>query len=209
MLNVSPLLRTHDINRAAETAAAALADKVASRNISVELRIDPVLPPVGIEIARIVPILMLIAENASASVEPGPGTVILQTWCTDKLIGVDVVGQNGVVPKEIRDSWTLPGFSTRVADWDTGFGLHAALEAATAIAAKIELLELLDAVTFRFAIPLHAKMPFPSLEAEVGIPDSGNKSGETAEVKGDLPSYTLLGLMGGTTDVFEHGIIQA
>ncbi len=207
------LSKTHDINRAAEAAAAALADKVATRNITVELRIDPILPPAGVQMDRIVPILTLIAENASASVEPGPGTVIIQTWGTDKTIGVDVIGRNGYVPKEIRDNWTLPGFSTRVADWDTGFGLHAALEAATAVAAKIELLELTDALTFRLEMPLHTKIPYPSAEAEAFIPLSGKAPVAPVEIEGDLPdgqlNYTLLSITGVRRDVCEYEIVQA
>lgn len=201
--------KIHDLNCAAEAAAASLAEKVSRRNIQVELLIDPLIPPMSVEMERVVPILTAIAENASASVEPGPGFVRLKTWCTDKFAGMDAIGRNGFIPNAVRESWTLPGFSTRVADWDTGFGLHAAIEAADAIAGKIELIEQRGAVAFRLALPLNIEAPLPSAEAMVGISEPGEPGGRAALSDNDVPSYTLLGLLGGLEDVREQGIIQA
>jgi len=201
--------RLHDLNCAAEAAAAALADKVSGRNITVELLIDPMIPPLLIEMERIVPILTLIAENASASVEPGPGTVLLKTWCTDKFAGMDAIGRNGHVPLAVRESWTLPGFSTRVAEWDTGFGLHAAIQAADAIDAKIELLDHVEAVALRLAIPLAVETPLPSAEAEVGMPSRKKKEPGYVLSEDDVPHYSVCGIFGGLEDVRSEGIVQA
>ena len=201
--------KAHDLNRAAEAAAAALAEKTARRNIRVELLIDPMIPLLPVEMERVVPILTSIAENASASVEPGPGTVLLQTWCTDRFVGMDAVGRNGSVPDAIRESWTLPGFSTRVADWDTGFGLHAAMEAAEAIAARLELLEDSKAVAFRLAIPIKTDTPLPSAEAMVGQPDDGLNADRVPVAYNEPPTYTLLNGFGGLENVRHDGIIQA
>ena len=201
--------KIHDLNRAAEAAAAALAEKTSSRNIRVELLIDPLIPLLPVEMDKVVPILTSIAENASASVEPGPGTVLLKTWCTDSFVGMDAIGRDGSVPEAIRASWTLPGFSTRVAEWDTGFGLHGAMEAAAAIAARLELLEDSSAVAFRLAIPIKPETPLPSAEAMVGPPDDGNTGNRMPPVDEEMPPYTLLGGFGGQEDVRYDGIIHA
>ena len=201
--------RLHDLNCAAEAAAAALADKVADRNITVELQIDPMIPPLLIEMERIVPILTLIAENASASVEPGPGTVVLQTWCTDKFAGMDAIGQHGHVPIAVRESWMLPGFSTRVAEWDTGFGLHDAVRAADAIDAKIELLDQTEAVALRLAIPLAAETPLPSAENQVGIPSQEKPEPGYVLIENDPLRFTVHGILEGLEDVRTDGIVQA
>lgn len=201
--------RLHDLNCAAEATAAALAEKVSARNITVELLIDPMIPPLFIEMARIVPILTLIAENASASVEPGPGTVLLKTWFTDQFAGLDAIGRNGHVPVAVRESWTLPGFSTRVAEWDTGFGLHAAIQAADAIAAKIELLDQTESIAFRLTIPLRAETPPPQAEALVGMPSFNKADSGYVFSKDDAPKYSVIGLFGGIEDVRYEGTIQA
>ena len=201
--------RHHDLNFAAEAAAAVLAKKVSARDITVELLIDPLIPPMFIEMDKVVPILTLIAENASASVEPGPGTVQLITWSTDKHVGMDAVGRGGHVPPAVLDSWTLPGFSTRVADWDTGFGLHDAIRAADAIAARIELLDQTESVALRLAIPLHMETPLPSAEAEVGAPPELGLSLGCVLQNGDVPAYSMLSSWGGTEDARHEGIVHA
>jgi hypothetical protein len=198
-----------DLNRVAERAARALQEKVSSRHIHVELVIDPLIPPLGIESSRVLPILTAIAENASASVEPGPGTVIISTWWQDKYAGVDAVGRGGILPLEIRENLVRPGFSTRVAEWDTGFGLHAAMEAASAIAARIEWFEPEDSVCFRLAIPLKHGTPISPPETMVGlgvdeVPSPGCAlSGEEHELR-----FTTSTFSGGSFDV-QLGVIQA
>ena len=198
-----------DLNRTAETAAQALQRKVSSRNIDVELVIDPLIPPLGIDSGRILPIVTAIAVNASASVEPGPGTVTLSTWWHDKHAGVDAIGRGGIVPWEIRENLMRPGFTTRVAEWDTGFGLHAAMEAALAIAARIELFEPEDAVCFRLAIPLKHGTPLSPPEAMVGIGGDDAACRGSALSMGDHDlNLELLMSLKGSADV-QPGIIQA
>jgi hypothetical protein len=198
-----------DLNRATERAAQVLQQKVSSRNIDVELIIDPLIPPLGIENGRILPIVSAIAENASASVEPGPGTVTLSTWWEDRYAGVDAIGQGGILPYEIRENLMRPGFTTRVAEWDTGFGLHAAMEAAAAIAARIELMEPDEAVCFRLAIPLKRGTPLSPPEISVGLIGEGMGSSVRAGASEDPAlNYQLLASLRGSED--DHaGIIQA
>jgi hypothetical protein len=200
---------SHDLNSAAGIAASRLTDKVSSRGITVELIIDPLIPPLGVENRRILPIVMAIAENASASVEPGPGTVTLQTWLTDKFAGVDAVGMGGVLPFPIRENLTRPGFTTRIADWDTGFGLHAAMEAALSIAARVELFEPDGSVGFRLAIPIKQGSPLEPSELQTGLtgPESEHR-GITLRDSDQLSCYMLAHLES-QKNVFNNGIIQA
>lgn len=202
-------LACNDLNAAAEMAASRLARKVSSRDISVELVIDPLIPPLGITSARVLPLLNAIAENASASVEPGPGTVTLRTWFGDKYAGVDAVGMNGILPSTIRENLTRPGFTTRVAEWDTGFGLHAAMEAALAIAARIELFEPDGSVGFRLAIPIKQGSPLEPPELLTGIEEPGDRTGGMAMSDSDQLSYQLLVNLESRKNVFNDGIIQA
>lgn len=196
-----------DLNRAAEIAAAALAKKVSDRNITIELIIDPLIPPLGVANERILPIVTDIAENASASVEPGPGTVILRTWFSEKYAGVDAVGMNGFLPNTIRENLTRPGFSTRVADWDTGFGLHAAMEAALSIAARIELFEPEGSVGFRLAIPVKQGNPLNPPEQECALQDPESTDG--GPIDPETLSYQLLTNLWSQQDVFNDGTVQA
>lgn len=197
-----------DLNRAAEIAAAALAKKVSGRNITVELIIDPLIPPLGVANERILPIVAAIAENASASVEPGPGTVILRTWFSEKYAGVDAVGMNGSLPNTIRENLTRPGFSTRVADWDTGFGLHAAMEAALSIAARIELFEPEGSVGFRLAIPVKQGTPLSPPERECALQDP-ESTDDGGPIDPETLSYQLLTSLWSQQDVFNDGTVQA
>jgi len=164
-----------DLNGVAQRAASMLADKVASRKIEVELIINPLIPPIKVDVDHLVNILMMIGENASASVEPGPGTIILKTWWKGKFAGVDAIGRNGILPSEIRRNLMRPGFSTRVADWDTGFGLHAASEAARAIDGRVEILELPEGIGFRLAVPVRVGTPLSPPEAMVGLEEEEEK----------------------------------
>ncbi len=160
---------SRDLNCASQIAAKQLAEKVAGRKVKVELVIDPMIPPLGVTAKRLMPIITAIAENASASVEPGPGTVVLRTWCNDTYAGIDAVGCYGNLPEVIRGNLMLPGFSTRVAEWDTGFGLHMARESAAEIAGKVELFDPQDGVGFRFVIPVKKGTPLDSPETMIGI----------------------------------------
>ena len=199
----------HDLNRAAEIAAAALAKKVSDRRISVELIIDPLIPPLGVANERILPIVTAIAENASASVEPGPGTVILRTWFSEKYAGVDAVGINGSLPTTIRENLTRPGFSTRIADWDTGFGLHAAMEAALSIAARIELFEPDGSVGFRLAIPVKQGNPLNPPERECSLQEPEATDSGAGPLDPETLSFQLLTSLWSQKDVFNDGTVQA
>ncbi|MCP4601870.1 MAG: hypothetical protein GY847_15380 [Proteobacteria bacterium] len=167
-----------DLNTASQAAAKLLAAKVSGRQVRVELIIDPLLPPIKVEKDLLIPILSAIAENASASVEPGPSTVILRTWWRDRYAGVDAVGIGGCLPDEIRHNLMRPGFSTRVAEWDTGFGLHDAAEAAQILAARVELFEPEDGIGFRLAIPIKGDSVLDPAEAIVGL-DSDDEQSKT------------------------------
>jgi hypothetical protein len=199
----------HDLNRAAEIAATALAEKVSARNITVELVIDPLIPPLSVANERILPIVTALAENASASVEPGPGVVMLRTWLADKFAGVDAVGMNGYLPSAIRENLTRPGFSTRVADWDTGFGLHAAMEAAVAIAARIELFEPDGSIGFRLAIPVKQGNPLGPSEIQTGLVEKETTTGGVILTNPEELSYQLLANLWSDQNVFTDGAIQA
>ncbi|MCP4679852.1 MAG: HAMP domain-containing histidine kinase [Deltaproteobacteria bacterium] len=197
-----------DLNMACQSAAKFLAEKVSDRQIRVELIIDPLIPPLNIETERLVPIVMDIAENASASVEPGPGTVILRTWWRDQHTGVDAVGLNGVIPSAVRQSLMRPGFSTRVADWDTGFGLHAAVAAAEAIAARVELFEPNDGIGFRLAIPIRSGTPLSPAETTVGLENDKQKESPETWDK-NWPPLTLWGPREVVSDVCTEESIEA
>ena len=158
-----------DLNGVAQKAARILAEKVASRNVDVELIINPLIPPIKVDVEHLVKIVVTIGENASASVEPGPGTVVLKTWWHGKFVGVDAIGRGGKMPAEIRRNLMRPGFTTRVADWDTGFGLHSAKEAALAIDGRIEILDLGEGIGFRLAVPVRVGTPLSPPEAMIGL----------------------------------------
>jgi len=162
---------SRDLNRAAQAAASKLAEKVAGRSIEIELVIDPFIPLTNIAAKRLVPLFLALGENASASVEPGPGTVVISTWYRNGFAGIDAVGRGGHVPEEIRANILRPGFTTRVAEWDTGLGLAEASEAAAAIEGRVELFEPGDqeGVGFRFAMPICAGTPKGSPEARVCV----------------------------------------
>ena len=198
----------YDLNRAAEIAAAKLAAKVSRRDITVELIIDPLIPPLSVDNARILPIVTSIAENASASVEPGPGVVTLKTWLADNFAGVDAVGRNGCLPLAIRENLTRPGFTTRVAEWDTGFGLHAAMAAAVAIAARIELLEPEGSVGFRFAIPIKNRPPTNPPELTTALIEPSQSENALLTHSNPL-SFSLLGSVEIEHGILNDGIVQA
>ena len=198
-----------DLNTAAELAAAALAKKVSSRNIHVELIINPLIPPVNVANDQILPLVTAIAENASASVEPGPGTVTLRTWASDKFVGVDAIGMGGILPSPIRENLTRPGFTTRIGDWDTGFGLHSAMEAAIAIAARIELFEPDGSVGFRLAIPLKQGSPLEPSELRTAIAEPDVSPTGLTLTETDQLSCHMLPYLEGRNNVFSDGIIQA
>ncbi len=193
-----------DLNSISQAAAKLLAEKVAGRGVRVELIIDPLLPPLNLEMERLVPIVTAIAENASASVEPGPGTVILRTWWHDKHIGIDAIGRGGSVPEPIRQNLMRPGFTTRVAEWDTGFGLHAAIEAAQALAARVEFFEPDNGVGFRLVIPMKAGSPPSPPSAEVGLDCEGGEDEEkkdNSSKKDDMIPLKLWGAVEVLSDV--------
>jgi len=198
-----------DLNSAAELAAAALAKKVSSRDITVELIIDPLIPPLAVTNKRILPIVQAIAENASASVEPGPGTVTLRTWFGDKFAGVDAVGMGGILPTTIRENLVRPGFTTRVADWDTGFGLHAAMEAAVSIAARIELFEPEGSIGFRLAIPLKQGSPLEPSELRTALIEPNTDVEGLSLTDTDQLSCQVLAYLESKKNAFNDGIIQA
>ncbi|MDJ0761578.1 MAG: hypothetical protein QNJ97_01210 [Myxococcota bacterium] len=196
-----------DLNIACHMAARLVAEKVSRRGIRVELIIDPVIPPIGINVDDVVPIITSIAENASASVEPGPGTVILRTWWHKKYAGVDAIGRGGSLPEEIRTNLMSPCFTTRVADWDTGFGLFSARKAAAAIRATVELFEPNNGVGFRLAVPIGGTSLSPP-EAEIGLSDK--KPLPTKDSGGPTPLETALWE---STEVMQNvgddGVIEA
>ena len=160
-----------DLNRAAQLAAQLLLEKVAARGITVEVVIDPFILPTNTTTRRLVPLILAIAENASASVEPGPGTVVLRTWWRRGYAGVDAVGIGGSVSADVRKNLMRPGFSTRVAEWDTGLGLHEANTAARQINGSIEVFDPKEeeGVGFRLAFPLKAGSHADPAESVLGL----------------------------------------
>ncbi|MBN2528289.1 MAG: hypothetical protein JXR76_17990 [Deltaproteobacteria bacterium] len=160
-----------DLNHATQAAANRLAEKLSLRNISIEVVIDPLIPPTSVSFAQMVPLIQEIGENASAAVEPGPGTVVLKTWWHGGYAGVDAIGKDAKVPEVIKKNLMAPGFSTRAGEWDTGFGLHAASQKARELNGIIEYFENEeDGPGFRFAIPVKMASSAGSPEAELGIP---------------------------------------
>jgi hypothetical protein len=179
-----------DFNRVAQAVAARLAEKVANRLVDVELVIEPVVPTVTIPDARFIPLVLAIAENASASVEPGPGKVQMITWWRGRTIGIDAIGVGGTVPAIIRANLLSPGFSTRIADWDTGFGLHDAAVAAAACGASIEVLDAPEGAVFRLAVQLGRGTPMTPPERETSSGDEG--SGVSGDWLSGRPSHPAL-----------------
>ncbi len=169
-----------DLNRAVQVAAGRLAEKVSGREISIEVVIEPLIPLTNVTTRRLVPLIAAIGENASASVEPGPGTVLLKTWWGNGLAGVDAIGIDGYVPEAIKINLMKPGFTTRVAEWDTGLGLHQASEAAAEIDGKIEVFEPSDqrGIGFRFAFVLKSGTPIDCPETRVGLVDLDERKPE-------------------------------
>lgn len=160
-----------DLNKIVQIAAHDLAQKVTGRAVSVELEIDPLIPSPYPFDDTVLDICRQLADNASASVEPGPGTVVLRTWWKGKNVGIDAIGLGGKIPEDIRQGILRPGFSTRVASWDTGFGLHEALCSAGAIGARIDIIPGRDGVRFRVTIPLKSSTPKLPPEKQVGLDD--------------------------------------
>ncbi len=192
-----------DLNRAVQLAASRLAKKVGGRDVEVEMVIDPLLPPMWIPEKDILPIAEAIAENASASVEPGPGVVVLRTWWNDKHMCVDAIGKNGRIPNEVKKNIMRPGFTTRVADWDTGFGLYQASIDASSFSSQVELLETNSGVGFRLSIPLRPGSPISGPEAMVGLMDLDKENQESEKEKWPL---TLMEYMEATCDVCEQTV---
>ena len=142
------------LTRATQSAAIRFAEKVSNRNIDVEVLIDPMMPANTLDEEWLVSLLCDLADNASASVEPGPGTVLLRTWFDKNSIGVDVVGLGGSIPGIISENIMEPLFTTRTMDWDTGFGLFRAKESAALYLGSISVIEGRDGVNFRLMLPL-------------------------------------------------------
>ena len=160
-----------DLNHATQAAANRLSEKLSLRNISIEVVIDPLIPPTSLSFAEMVPLIQEIGENASAAVEPGPGTVILKTWWRGGYAGVDAIGKGATVPEVIKQNLMVPGFSTRAGEWDTGFGLHSAREKAKSLNGMIEFSENEDdGPAFRFAIPVKMASSAGSPEARMEAP---------------------------------------
>jgi hypothetical protein len=161
-----------DLNHATQAAANRLAKKLSLRNISIEVVIDPLIPPTSLSFAQMVPLIEEIGENASASVEPGPGTVVLRTWWRGGYAGVDAIGRDATVPDVIKQNLMMPGFSTKAGEWDTGFGLHSASQRAKALNGMIEFFDSEDeGPAFRFAIPVKMASSAGSPEARVEAPE--------------------------------------
>ncbi|MBN2715523.1 MAG: ATP-binding protein [Deltaproteobacteria bacterium] len=168
-----------DLNHATQAAANKLAEKLSLRNISIEVLIDPLIPPTSLSFAQMVPLIQEIGENASAAVEPGPGKVILRTWWRGGYAGVDAIGKDATVPEIIRRNLMAPGFSTRAGEWDTGFGLHSASERAKELNGIIEYLENeKDGAGFRFAVPVKMASSAGSPESRVSVPEYEPKAPE-------------------------------
>ena len=184
---------SRDLNRAAQAAASRLAEKTSGRGIEVELVIDPFIPLINVAAHRLIPLLVALGDNASASVEPGPGTVVISTWWRNGFAGVDAVGLGGQVPDEIRASLLRPGFTTRVADWDTGLGLHEASEAAAALEGRVEVFDPGEAagIGFRFAISLSKGTQAGSPEARVCLEDPEDRRPRLHVVNEEALAYTL------------------
>ncbi len=160
-----------DLNCAVERAAIELAKKVSGRQVKVEVVMEPLMPRIAFPIEKIVPLIQAIGENASASVEPGPGKIVITTWWKGKHVGVDAVGIGGSIPLVIKNNIMNPGFTTRAGEWDTGFGLYHAGAAANDIGTQVELFEDEDGIGFRLAIPLRKDTPASSPDISVGLSD--------------------------------------
>ncbi|MDD5308903.1 MAG: hypothetical protein PHU25_16430 [Deltaproteobacteria bacterium] len=195
-----PRGQVSDLNRVAQVAATLLAAKVANRLVSVEMVIDPVIPPVAIPEPRLLPLVAAITDNASASVEPGPGMVLVTTWWRGRTVGIDAVGVGGALPPIIRENLMRPGFSTRVAGWDTGFGLYETIAAAAAFGAKVELLEPPEGVCFRLSLPLRRGTPASPPEKQDGLGEEGERGATAAWASEEGPfdprSLDLLHVIG-------------
>lgn len=194
-----------DLNHATQAAATKLAEKLSLRNISIEVVIDPLIPPTSVSFSQMVPLILEIGENASAAVEPGPGKVVLRTWWKGGYAGVDAIGQDAIIPEVIKRNLMSPGFSTRAGDWDTGFGLHSANERAKEMNGIVEYFESDEnSAGFRFAVPIKAATSAGSPEVELGIPEFV-KSSEN-EVVMDLNWY--FPALSEATEVDYHGHAQ-
>ncbi|MBN2804312.1 MAG: ATP-binding protein [Deltaproteobacteria bacterium] len=142
------------LTRATQSAAIRFAEKVSNRKIDVDVLIDPMMPANTIDEKWLVSLICELADNASASVEPGPGRVFMKTWFDNNNIGVDVIGIDGSIPAIIRDHIMSPLFTTRTMDWDTGFGLFQAVEDAARYNGKVSLIDEVDGTVFRLSLPL-------------------------------------------------------
>jgi nitrogen-specific signal transduction histidine kinase len=176
-----------DLNHVVERAATELSQKVSSRQIRVEVLIDPLLPLLAIDAEKFLPIVSALADNASASVEPGPATVVLRTWWEGDRIGVDAVGVGGQIPSNIRECLLRPGFSTRVAEWDTGFGLHEAYAYALALSTTIEVVDVTQGPTFRLSVPLRKGTPLSPPDKILGLADSSSGAIQALPAQPPMP----------------------
>jgi len=168
-----------DLNHATQAAANRLSEKLSLRNISIEVVIDPLIPPTNLSFAQMVPLIQEIGENASAAVEPGPGTVVLRTWWRGGYAGVDAIGKDAIIPDVIKQNLMMPGFSTRAGEWDTGFGLHSASVRAKELNGIIEFFEdENDGPAFRFAIPVKKASSAGAPEAMLQAPGNNEPTGQ-------------------------------
>jgi hypothetical protein len=160
-----------DLNYATQKAAQRLSEKLSRRNIKIEVIIDPLIPVSGISVNQLTPLIVAIGENASAAVEPGPGTILLKTWRQKRHIGVDAIGLDAVLPDSIKENLMRPGFTTRAGDWDTGLGLHEVSVKAAKIDGRIEFFEPRDdkGAGFRLSMPLGRGQHRESPEKEIAI----------------------------------------
>lgn len=117
---VPPLIEPRDLNATVEESLAIMAGDMESRRIVVVKRLDPALPPIPHDAARIKQVLINLLKNAVEAMESG-GRLTIATMVVDGRARVTVADTGGGIPEAVRGRVFDPFCTTK--ESGTGLGL--------------------------------------------------------------------------------------
>jgi signal transduction histidine kinase len=115
-----PRIEPRDLNETVGESLALMAEAFASRGIEVEKRLDPDLPPVPHDEARIKQVLLNLLKNAAEAMDAG-GRLSVATAVRDGRATVAVADTGGGIPEAVRARVFDPFCTTK--ESGTGLGL--------------------------------------------------------------------------------------